>query len=121
MLTLVHPAPTGQVTDPPRRRKGKRAVALSLTADENRHLRASLRNLARAYGSWGCLAMVMGIPAGALQRTGGRRGAHPGIALRAAKAGGTTVESILAGQLTMTGRCKACGSSLNERRAAGGA
>ncbi len=60
-LRLVHPAPGGQGTDPPRRRKGSHSPALMLTAEERQHLRTFLRNLARAFGSWPCLADAMGV------------------------------------------------------------
>src|SRR4051812_25864134 len=109
MLRLVHPPSGGNGTDPPKRRKGTRSAALMLTREEAQHFRASLRNLARAYGTWGCLAQVIGVPVETLHQAMKPRRRPSGVlVIRAAKAGGTTVEAVLTGQLTMTGRCKAC-------------
>jgi hypothetical protein len=66
MLRLVHPAPEGQGTDPPARRRGHPSPALSLSPDEGRSLRATIRNVGRAYGSLRCLAAVLGVSAGTL-------------------------------------------------------
>jgi hypothetical protein len=93
MLRLVHPQREGQ--DPPSaRRKGRRATALNLTLDEVQCVRAALRNLARAHGSWGYLAMVMGVPVKSLYQVAAPKGKRPSVAmvLLAARAGGTTVE-----------------------------
>jgi hypothetical protein len=72
MLRIVHPAPAGQA---PRVRRGRRAAALSLSADECRHLAASLHNLRRAFGGWACLADAMGVREG-LSCSRSRRGAR---------------------------------------------
>jgi|HubBroStandDraft_6_1064221.scaffolds.fasta_scaffold872250_2 hypothetical protein len=120
MLRLVHPAPSGQ--DPPKRRKGSRSPALSLTADEARHLRAAIVNLARAYGSRGCLAAVLGVAPDVLTRQ--KRHPSAALALAVAKAAGMSVEAILGGDLSSMGRCPSCGSRVGDRPAlalAGGA
>ena len=110
MLRLVHPAPKGQET--PRRQR--RRDIHSLTKDERRHLRAALLNLRRAYGSWACLADAMGQSIHTLQSTAS---GSPGLALRAARAGGMSVEAVLSGKLSPAGRCEACGSRLGDRPA----
>jgi hypothetical protein len=112
MLRLVHPQREGQ--DPPSaRRKGRRATALNLTLDEVQCVRAALRNLARAHGSWGYLAMVMGVPVKSLYQVAAPKGKRPSVAmvLLAARAGGTTVEQILSGKIAPVGRCLTCGRS----------
>jgi hypothetical protein len=123
MLRLVHPAREGQEGgDPPRRRR--RRTCNSLTRDERRHLAVALHNLRRAYGSWDCLAEVMGVEAGALCDAGSPRSkASPGLALRAARAAGMSVEAILGGKISAAGRCETCGARVGARpeRAAGGA
>jgi len=115
MLRIVHPRPPGQGTDPPRRRRGPSPV-LSLTVEETRHFRASLKNLARAFGSWGCLASVIGIPAETLQQAIGPRRRPSGVlVIRAAQAAGMSVEAIIGGQLSPVGRCETCGSRVGDR------
>ncbi|MFT3775240.1 MAG: transcriptional regulator [Minicystis sp.] len=117
MLRLVHPAREGQ--DPPARRKGAHSPALSLTADEARHVRAALQNARRAFGTWGCLAAAIGCAVGTLKQS------RPGLALavRVAQAAGVSVEAMLSGALTAAGRCPTCGHRAGDGRiaAAGGA
>ncbi len=112
MLRLVHPAPSGQA--PARPRKGLRSPALSLTTDEKRHLRTSLHNLRRAFGTWACLADAIGVRPNALLSAARARNPQgsPAIALRAARVGGMSVEAVLSGALSTAGRCEACGSRL---------
>lgn len=117
MLRLVHPAREGQED---RRPSKRRRATVSLTAEETRHLRATLRNLARAYGSWSCLAEVMGVKLDLLRNVLSRA-AGPGVAIRAARAGGMSVEAILSGALTEAGRCKTCGARIGAQATAGGA
>jgi hypothetical protein len=62
MLRLVHPAPSGQATGAPKGRRPRPSPSLRLTDDEVRHVRAAVRNTARAYGGNDVLAEVMGIP-----------------------------------------------------------
>lgn len=119
MLRIVHPAPEGQPTDPPARRRRGPSPALSLTPDESRSLRACIRNTGRAFGSLGCLAAAIGVPKGTLARAK-RHGAA--LALLVARAAGMTVEAVLGGKLSDAGRCAACGSRVGDRPtlAAGG-
>jgi hypothetical protein len=118
MLRIVHPAPEGQG---PRTPKGRRRRDMhSLTQDERRHLLAALQNLRRAYGTWACLADAMRVPVATL---GSACQGSPGLALRAARAGGMSVEAVLTGVLSAAGRCEVCGSRLGHGaiRAQGGA
>jgi DNA-binding phage protein len=115
MLRLVHPAREGQ--DPPARRKGARSPALALSPSEATAFRAALRNVARAYGGFPCLAAVVGVPVETLYAATGRRGSpSPALVLRVARAAGMHAEALLSPVLSEVGRCNACGA-----RAAGGA
>jgi hypothetical protein len=89
---------------------------LSLTADEARHLAAALHNLRRAYGSWECLADVTGFGINALGRAARTKNplGTPAMALRAARAGGMSVEAVLSGTLSAAGKCESCGSRLGQ-------
>ena len=119
MLRLVHPPPpAGQGTDPPKRRRYTRAPSLFLSLEEARHLRASIRNIARAYGALSCLAEVMGVHQSVLTSKARPSAA---LALAVARAGGTTVEAIISGTIPDAGRCTACGSRIATGRTAGGA
>lgn len=111
MLRLLPPPGEGQ--DPPaeRRHRGP-SPSLSLTTDESRSLRATIRNAGRAYGSIACLADAMHIPVKTLYKTK-RHGAA--LALAVARAAGMTVEAVISGKLSDAGRCKACGSRVGDR------
>ena len=111
MLRLVHPAPTGQGTDPPKRRKGHHAPALSLTDEEARRVLVTLKNLRRSFGSWACLATAMGVQERTLTSVAYERKHRPTgtFAVRLAKAAGVSVESILSGTITDAGSCPTCG------------
>jgi hypothetical protein len=108
MLRLVHPAREGQ--DPPKRRKGNRTPALSLTHEECQHVRAALRNAARACGGNKALALALGIPAGSMHNFRLRKYRLSGtFAIRLAKVMGVSVESILSGAMADASRCETCG------------
>lgn len=92
MLRLAHPAPAGQGTDPPKRRKGRPAPALSLTDDEARAVRAAARNLARTFGSKRKLAAALGINPGVLS---GKGRPHPGLAVALARVSKMSVDAVL--------------------------
>lgn len=110
MLRLVHPTPVGQEGPRP---PGRRRVSpvLSLSREEEQHVRAATKNLARAYGSLDCLAKAMGLPIDTMYRatTTKRRRVSGTFAIRLAKAGGVSVETVLGGQLAAMGRCLTCG------------
>ncbi len=108
MLRVVR-APTGsQGGDPPARR---RPTTLALTDVEAMRLRAALRNLRALYGSWGCLAAVMGVPTKSIMNiAGGDKRPSPGMARKAAHAAGKTLDMLLAGP-TDASRCPTCGAA----------
>lgn len=110
MLTLVRPSPEGQDGgDPPVKRR-RRALALSLTPAESARLRATLKNLKRAYGSYACLAEVMGVSKDALYgAASGNKPGSPALLLLAARAAGTTIEALLA-PLGSVEICLVCGA-----------
>ncbi len=123
MLRLVHPAPQGQ--DPPKRRKGRHAPALSLTTEEARRVRVALKNLRRTCDSWAAVAQATGIGEDTLKSVAYERKHHPTgtFAVRLAKAAGVSVESILAGTIASVETCPTCGHRPGTGRlaAAGGA
>ncbi|WP_437839277.1 transcriptional regulator [Sorangium sp. So ce1153] len=110
MLTLVRPEDVGQDEAPSKRRRPR---STALTDAEAMRLRAALKNIKGLFGSWDCLAEVMGVPKTTI--TNFVYGSHPstthGLALRAAKAAGTTVEQLLGG-LAAADRCPHCGTTL---------
>ncbi|MCC6553004.1 MAG: transcriptional regulator [Polyangiaceae bacterium] len=108
MLTLVRPAPAGQEGgDPPARRP--RSPALRLTDVEAMRLRAALRNLRALYGSWSCLADVMGLSEKSLKHIVAGRRASPATALLVARAAGATLTRVI-GAPTAADRCPTCGA-----------
>jgi hypothetical protein len=113
MLRIVHPAPVGQGTATPKRRRGQ-SPCLSLTVEETRHFRVSLRNVARAYGGFPVLAQVVGVPVETLYKALRRRPSGA-LALRVAKAAGMHVETLLFGELSSAGRCSSCGSRVGDK------
>lgn len=112
MLRLVHPAPRGQGTDPSiRRRKGTKPIALTLTREEQRHVRAALRNTARAYGGNDVLALVLDVPRLTLHGfLKSNRTISGTFAIRLAKAAGVSVEALLSGTVADTSKCPTCGA-----------
>ena len=81
-----------------------------LNAEEQENLRAALRVLVIRYRSWNRLAQAMGVLPRTVQK-GSHRCGKPGagLALRAARVAGTTVEEILAGKWPVPGACPYCG------------
>ncbi|WP_437484690.1 transcriptional regulator [Sorangium sp. So ce1014] len=92
-------------------RRRRSIPCLSLTPTQRKRLRAALRNLRAAYGSWSCLAEVMGMSITSVEAiANGRDSGSPATAQRAAKAAGVTVEQLLGG-LVAADRCPSCGRS----------
>ena len=124
MLRLVHPAPGGQGTDPPKRRKLSRSSALLFTPEEARHVRTFLRNTARAFGTWERFADALGVPVGTLNKAYNPK-RRPGgtLVIRAARLAGVSVEAVLSGTIATADRCATCGHRAGDGRlvAAGGA
>jgi hypothetical protein len=90
---------------------------LRLTDEEARHLRATIRNVARMYGSLSCLAEVLGVHPGVLTH---RRRPSPGLALAVARAAGMTFDAVVGGKLTAAGRCPTCGTAAGAASRLGG-
>ncbi|WP_437914459.1 transcriptional regulator [Sorangium sp. So ce302] len=80
-----------------------------MTDAEAMRLRAALRNMRGLFGGWPCLAAAMGVPKTTLTNFvyGSNRTTH-GLALKAARAAGTTVERLL-GRPVAADRCPHCG------------
>ena len=122
MLRLVHPQREGQ--DPPSaRRKGTKPAALTLTREEQRHVRVAIRNTARAYGGNDVLAVVIGVPRATIHGFLKARSTISGtFAIRLASAAGISVEAVLTGAIANVARCPTCGHRPEAGRAgAGGA
>lgn len=108
MLTLVQPPPGGQGGAPSKRRR-RLCVTRSLSDVERMRLRAALRNLRGLYGTWACLAEVMGMQPRTIRAiASGKYAGSPGTAMRAARAAGTTIERLL-GRPVAADRCPHCG------------
>jgi hypothetical protein len=105
MLRLVRPNDGGQ-----EKRPRRSPSTLTLTDAEKRQLRIVLKNLHGQYGSWPCLADVMGVDRCTLiSIASGRKRGSPGILLRAARASGLPLERILSTELSIAGKCPHCG------------
>lgn len=110
MQLYLIPPDGGQGEGAPARRR-RVSPCLSLTPTQRKRLRAALRSLRSAYGSWSCLAEVMDMSVIAVESiANGRANGSPATALRAAKAAGVTVEQLLDG-LAVVHRCPTCGRS----------
>ncbi len=97
MPRLLHVVGQDQGTDPPGRRKRSRAPSLFLTPDEARHLRASIKNIARArYGTQRKLAAALGVDPNVLSR---KRRPSAALAVALWRLTGTPVEELLSGKL----------------------
>jgi hypothetical protein len=113
MLRLVHPAAREGQDPPSRRRKGHKPDALSLTTEEQRRVRAALRNAARAYGGLDVLAVVLAVPVETLYRISvPSRGISGTFAIRLARAAGVSVEALLSGTVADASRCPTCGARI---------
>jgi hypothetical protein len=100
----------GQATRP----SSVRSRASQLTDAEAMRLRAALRSLKGLYGSWPCLAEVMGLSQYTLRNiaNGSKRGSAA-TARKAAHAAGVTIDRLLGG-LAPADRCPTCGSCRRE-------
>ncbi|WP_437746255.1 transcriptional regulator [Sorangium sp. So ce1504] len=111
-MQLVLPLPPGgQGGGAPKRRR-RAAPSISLTPTQRMRLRAALRHLRAAYGSWPCLAAVMGVSVNCIEGiANGRDNGSITTAQRAARAAGVSVEQLLGGLVVAdTDRCPACGA-----------
>jgi hypothetical protein len=80
-------------------RKSARQGSLCLTTDEARHLRASIRNIARArYASLAAMARELGIGPGVLTR---KKRPSPALAVALWRLTGIPVEVLLSGKLVV--------------------
>ncbi|WP_438035460.1 transcriptional regulator [Sorangium sp. So ce204] len=108
MLTVVR-SPSGEQEGRGAPKRRRPCVTRSLSDVERMRLRAALRNLRALYGTWACLAEVMGMPTRSIRAiASGQYGGSPGTAMRAARAAGTTIERLL-GRPVAADRCPHCG------------
>lgn len=106
-LKLVKPCePSG-----PRKRRPVTRPGSPLTAAQQTKVKAAIRNLRIAYGGWGPLAEVMGLPYNQVYRLVRPKHKISGdTLLRTCKAGALSVDAMLNEPLTNTGRCASCGA-----------
>ena len=103
------PAPPGQGGDPPTRRRKQKARQRSLTDGEAMRLAAALRHLRALYGGLDVLASVMGMSVNAIANViAGREHPGPGMARRAAKAAGKSLDGLIGG-IASADVCPHCG------------
>jgi hypothetical protein len=106
MLSLVHPATQGQGTRP----SARRFLAPKLMTAQQTRVRAVLRNLRAAYGSWSCVSEVTGIAGSSLSSTASNpQRASLGFVHRLARAAGMTIEAVLSPGLVVVDVCPSCG------------
>ena len=122
MLRLVHPRPEGQGSRTSKGRRPRPSPSLLLSDEEVRHVRAAVRNTARAYGGIAVLADVMGVPPDTISGvlTSRKHRASGTFAIRLARAAGASVEAILTGAISEATRCTTCGHRLGTGRVATG-
>lgn len=107
MLRLVHPPDGGKESIHP---KGKRRMAPAFTDTEAMRFRAALRNLRALYGSWPCLADVMGVHPDTLRTIAyGRKRPSAAIGIAAARAAGETLDRMIAPPFNAAA-CPHCGA-----------
>ncbi len=105
MLRLVHLADDGQETGSSR----KKFVA-GFTPVQCARIRALLRNLRQAYGSWSCLAEVTGYAETTLSSTAtAPHRATYSLVFQVARAAGMTVDEALSPISSVAGACPTCG------------
>jgi hypothetical protein len=93
MLHVVRSAPQSQGTAPSKRHRPRPSPSLSLTSDEARHLRASIRNIARVhFGTLRKLACAIGVAPRSLTRTGLP---SAGLALAVARVSRVSLDAML--------------------------
>ena len=107
-LTLVRPSREGQ--DGGRVRRRRPSVSRFSSAQRAR-IRATLRNLRAAYGSWSCLAEVTGFSWSTLSSAASDpRKATLSLVYGVARAAGMTVDQVLApGLVSVADVCPTCG------------
>lgn len=107
MLRLVHPAPKGQET----RTSKKKRFKTNFPPAQAARIRALLRNLRTAYGSWECLAAVTGYAKTSLSSAATKpERASYSFVVQLARAAGMTVEEVLSPRLApVVGCCPTCG------------
>lgn len=80
-----------------------------LTPEEQSNTRTALRFLAKRLGTWEALAKAMGANRATVELAARRGTVSAGIALRAARVAGASVEDVLAGRWPVAGACPHCG------------
>ena len=105
MLRLVEAPTEGQE----KRRSRSINPRLRLTSAERARLRAAVRNLAQAHGSYARLAEVVGASIHSLHHVGSTSKVSYGYALLIARALGMSIDQLI-GPLSSTAVCPTCGA-----------
>ncbi|MRG90493.1 transcriptional regulator [Polyangium spumosum] len=107
-LTLVRPSREGQDGGRPSRRRPKKNPKLSLSSAERARLRAAIRNLRRAFGSYPCFAAATGLSLSTVEKAGSTGRVSLGFVLAVARSVGSTVERLI-GPPVVADACPLCG------------
>jgi len=83
--------------------------ASDLTPEEQAATRRALHVLRRRLGGWEALGKALRVNRATLQGYGSKLAPSAGVALRAARLAGVTVEELLAGRWPVEGACPHCG------------
>ena len=106
MFDLSWPSEAGKETDPfisaPRKRP--RSNALKLSADEAKAVRVTLRKLARAFGGYVRLGVMLDMPSATVRRIANPNSTPPTgtFAIRLAAVAKVRVEVLLGGKVVVT-------------------
>jgi hypothetical protein len=106
MFDLSWPSEAGQENDPfisaPRKRR--RSDALKLSADEAKAVRIAVRKLARAFGGFVRLGVMLDMPSATVRRIANPKGIAPTgtFAIRLAAVAKVPVEVLLGGKVVVT-------------------
>ena len=103
MIRITHSREVGNM---PSRRSSLTTPALILTEAETRHARLAIQGVMRAFGGARALARAVGVKPRALSK---RSRPGPGLVIAVARIAGISLDAMLAGHLTGTGICIACG------------
>jgi hypothetical protein len=81
-----------------------------LSSDELEHAKVALAFMLKRFGTWRAVADAMGLKKATVMLAASKRGrVTAGVALRAARAAGVSVEDLLSGAFPKPGVCPHCG------------
>ncbi len=105
MFDLSWPGEAGQENDPfiPAPRKRRRSDALKLSADEAKAVRIAIRKLARTFGGYTRLGVMLEMPSATVRRMANPKGIAPTgtFAIRLAAVAKVPVEVLIGGKMVV--------------------